>query len=662
MAANTNTNLVYTIPDLCRVCYTCVRECPVKAIRINEGQAVVIQERCIACGNCTRVCRQGAKQYRESIERASLLLRSQSMVVAIVAPSFVAEFEELHDYQSFVGMLRALGFNAVHEVAFGADLVSREYEKLFRRENKRGYISSDCPAIVSYVEKYEPELLNDLAPIVSPMVATIRFLKTRYVGSAKYVFIGPCIAKKDESGEVDAVLTFTELRDMFRSKRIRQTNVEKSEFDPPLAMRGTGFPISRGLIQALDIDQAHLDHSVIVAEGRVNFQEAIREYRSGTIGNMHLELLCCDGCTMGPGTSRDGKKFLRRALVLNYMNHRMSHADQAAWERAMEEGATTDLSSAFTSDDQRLPDPSHNEIRKVLQAMGKYTPQDHLDCGACGYDTCRNHAIAIIKGLAEIEMCLPYSIDQLHNNINKLAVSNDKLQSVQQALKQTEKLAHMGQLSAGIAHELNNPLGVVIMYSNILLDECPPDSPEIDDLKLIVEQAERCKNIVGGLLNFARKNQVNHREVDLNELVRISMSSLIVPAGIEKKVINKLVNPFAEIDQEQMVQVLTNLMKNSMEAMSKGGVLEVELKDDSDTVRIMVRDTGCGIREGDLQKVFEPFFTTKGIGKGTGLGLATAYGIVKMHKGKIEVESNSDPEQGETGTTFTIVLPRRRPI
>jgi len=662
MAGDLRTNLVYTIPDLCRVCYTCVRECPVKAIRINEGQAVVIQERCIACGNCTRVCRQGAKQYRESIERASLLLRSQSKVIAIVAPSFIAEFEELHDYHSFVGMLRALGFGAVHEVAFGADLVAREYERLFREDSRRGYVSSDCPAIVSYIEKYEPELISDLAPVVSPMVATIRFLKKRYGDEAKFIFIGPCIAKKDESNEVDAVITFTELRNMFRSKRIRQTNVDPSEFDPPLALRGAGFPISRGLVQALDIDQSHLDRSVIVAEGRVNFQEAIREYKSGTIGDMHLELLCCDGCTMGPGTSRDGKKFLRRALVLNYLNRRLAEADVAVWESAMEEGLAVDLSASFLSDDQRLPDPSHSEIRKVLQAMGKYTPQDHLDCGACGYDTCRNHAIAIIKGLAEIEMCLPYSIDQLHNNISKLAVSNDKLQSVQQALKQTEKLAHMGQLSAGIAHELNNPLGVVIMYSNILLDECPPESQEQEDLKLIVEQAERCKNIVGGLLNFARKNQVNHRDVDLNELVRVSLSSIIIPSGIEKKVINKLQNPFAEIDQEQMVQVLSNLMKNAVEAMANKGTLEIVLKEDNDNVKIQVRDTGHGIKEENLPKVFEPFFTTKGIGKGTGLGLATAYGIVKMHKGKIDVSSNSDPEKGVTGTCFTIVLPRRRPI
>jgi C4-dicarboxylate-specific signal transduction histidine kinase len=176
------------------------------------------------------------------------------------------------------------------------------------------------------------------------------------------------------------------------------------------------------------------------------------------------------------------------------------------------------LSCDFEPDDQRLPTPSVSEIRAELEKMGKFDARDFLNCGACGYESCEEHAIAIIEGLAEIEMCLPMTIDKLHNSINDLAVTNEKLISVQQALKQSEKMASMGQLSAGIAHELNNPLGVVIMYSNILLDELPKNAPAHSDLKLIVEQANRCKKIVGGLLNFARKNQVNPVEVSLEKL------------------------------------------------------------------------------------------------------------------------------------------------
>jgi signal transduction histidine kinase len=257
-------------------------------------------------------------------------------------------------------------------------------------------------------------------------------------------------------------------------------------------------------------------------------------------------------------------------------------------------------------------------------------------------------------------MCLPYTIEKLHRSVTDLALSNEKLSSMRQALKQSEKLAHMGQLSAGIAHELNNPLGVVIMYSNILRDECKPDDPLREDLKLVVEQAGRCKKIVAGLLNFARKNQVNHQLVNLNELTSHSLESVIVPSKVKISVTDKTTNPDAMLDSEQMMQVLTNLVKNAIDAMPGGGEIKILLEDTLSDVCITVSDTGLGIKDENKAKVFEPFFTTKGLGHGTGLGLATAYGIVKMHKGQITVESNTEPVNGPTGTSFKIVLPRRK--
>jgi signal transduction histidine kinase len=218
----------------------------------------------------------------------------------------------------------------------------------------------------------------------------------------------------------------------------------------------------------------------------------------------------------------------------------------------------------------------------------------------------------------------------------------------------------MGQLSAGIAHELNNPLGVVIMYSNILLDECKSDDPLREDLKLVVEQAGRCKKIVAGLLNFARKNQVNHQLVNINELISHSLEGVIVPSTVKVSVTDKTTNPHAMLDSEQMMQVLTNLVKNAIDAMPVEGGIKILLEDTLSDVSITVSDTGTGIKEEDKAKVFEPFFTTKGLGQGTGLGLATAYGIVKMHKGQITVESNTEPAKGPTGTSFKIVLPRRK--
>jgi signal transduction histidine kinase/iron only hydrogenase large subunit-like protein len=650
--------LVYTIKDRCRVCYTCVRECPVKAIRIVDGQAEVMAERCIACGNCTMVCSQGAKVYERSMDRVLQLLQNTREVIAIVAPSYVAEFEEISQTGIFAGMLKKLGFTELYEVGMGADLVAEAYEKLINGNPERGYINSDCPAIVSFIQKYHPDLITSLAPVVSPMVATARYIRKIVKSRAKIVFIGPCVAKKGESEEVDEVITFSELRSLFISRRIRPGHVDPSEFSPPLAMNGAGFPVSRGLLQSMKLEGNHVDQRVVVAEGRVNFQEAIRDYASGLLDSMHLELLCCEGCIMGPGTSPGGKKFVRRSIVLEHLYERLDQLENK--DQGVRAGSfQLDLGRSFQRDDQRLRVSPENEIEKVLQQMGKFSRQDHLDCGACGYDTCQSHAIAISQGLAEVEMCLPYSIDTLHQTIHQLADSNHKLLSVEQALRQSEKLAHMGQLSAGIAHELNNPLGVVIMYSNILLEECGNNPQLKEDLELIVEQAGRCKSIVGGLLNFARKNQVKYTRTRLEDLMRMSTASLVFPENIKFSMEMHLSNAYAEMDREQMVQVMTNLLKNGMEAMPGGGNLRVHLSDLNDWVIIRIRDEGSGIAPRDLEKVFEPFYTTKGIGQGTGLGLATTYGIVKMHRGQIDVKSNVDPEKGPVGTEFTIRLPRK---
>jgi signal transduction histidine kinase len=175
-----------------------------------------------------------------------------------------------------------------------------------------------------------------------------------------------------------------------------------------------------------------------------------------------------------------------------------------------------------------------------------------------------------------------------------------------------------------------------------------------------VEQAARCKKIVGGLLNFARKNQVNHQFIDIRELAESSVAGVIMPDNIKVTITNRTTNPSASLDGEQMTQVLTNLFKNSIDAMPDGGAIEITLEDTVSDVIFNVSDTGSGIKDEDKPKVFEPFFTTKGIGRGTGLGLATTYGIVKMHKGQITVESNADPTKGPTGTTFRIILPRRK--
>jgi iron only hydrogenase large subunit-like protein/nitrogen-specific signal transduction histidine kinase len=662
MSNTPHTNLVYTQKDLCKVCYTCVRECPVKAIRIMNGQAEVMIERCIGCGNCVKVCSQGAKVYYNSNPEVKALLDSDNKVAAIVAPSFAAEFSDIKDYKKLVGMIRSLGFDLVNEVAFGADMVAREYEKLMDLNGERPHISSDCPAIVYYIRQYHPELVPYLAPIASPMVAMTRILRKKHGHDLKVVFIGPCIAKKAESDEVDAAITFTELRCMLASAGIGETDCEATEFDPPLAGKGAIFPVSRGLLQTVNRSDDIAEGNIVVAEGRVNFRDAVKEFESGLLQSHHLELLCCEGCIMGPGMSKGGKRYTRRTQISNYVREKLNKVDPVEFAQQVDEFSDVDYSQYFEPADRRIPLPDEKEIEAALKKMGKFSPKDHLNCGACGYETCVDHAIAIVEELAETEMCLPFTIEKLHKSVEELNLSNEKLATTQQALKQSEKLASMGQLSAGIAHELNNPLGVITMYSNILKDEAPEDSPIRKDLELIVEQADRCKGIVGGLLNFARKNQVKLQDTNIEEFVKRSLQSVINPGNVKIDFKSQLTDPVVQIDQDQMNQVLTNLEKNAVEAMPDGGVLTLALRGNGNTVEIDVSDSGIGIPEENMDKLFTPFFTTKEMGKGTGLGLPLIYGIVKMHKGQISVQSNANPEKGSTGTTFKITLPRKREL
>ncbi len=665
MLRRTETPLITTIKERCRVCYTCVRECPAKAIRIVEGQAEVISERCIGCGNCVKVCSQHAKRVLSSVFKVSDILESGGEVAVCVAPSFAAEFTE-YDHMTLCGMLRRLGFKHVHEVAFGADLVARAYHKLVEERPDGNFIATTCPSVVAYVERYYPKLVANLAPIVSPMVALARFLRRMYGRDTKIVFIGPCIAKKGEAdscslpGEVDAVLTFVELRQMFEDKGIKAEDAERSDFDPPYAGEGALFPISRGLLQAAEIDENLITDDVVVADGRTGFVDAIKDCDSGNLKARLLEVLCCNGCIMGAGMTSTEAPYSRRAQVSRYVRWRIAHPDGEISDKARVSLDNLDLSRSFRTDDQRVQTPSADEVRRIMSRMGKQRPEDELNCGACGYETCLEHAEAIFKGLAESEMCLPFTIEQLRRTVGELAVSNEKLASAREALVQSEKLATMGQLAAGIAHEINNPLGVVLMYAHILMEEGCSTSGVREDLQMIVEQADRCKKIVAGLLHFARRNKVVRQPVNVREMLEAALRTVPIPENVNVEIIDRLGDsPEAELDRDQMIQALTNLISNAVTAMTGGGGLTLSCAGTAQKVTISISDNGVGIPKENIQKIFEPFFTTKKLGVGTGLGLAVTYGIVKMHRGDISLESNADPDAGATGTTFRISLPRQ---
>ncbi len=657
--------LVQSVPDKCRMCYTCVRECPAKAIKISNGQAEVVTDRCIGCGNCITVCTRGAKKPVGSLLQVRDLLKSEKKIAAIIAPSFPAEFSEVSP-EKLAGIIRAIGFDYVCEVAFGADLVAHAYKKLLTENPDNRYIGVTCPAVVNYVEKYLPDLVPYLAPIASPMVAEAKVIKMLYGDDIEIVFIGPCIAKKGEAEDktgidVSESITFAELRTLISLSKIDLDVVVEGDFNPPTPGLGALFPINRGMLQAADLKEDLVSGEIVTADGRNNFVEALKEFSSGDLEARLLEVLCCQGCIMGPGMTSKTPLFSRRAKVSNYARGILKKVNFNNWNIAMERCSSIDLSREFSSSDTRLKAPSEVEISRIMESMGKFTIEDELNCGACGYETCRNHAIAIFKGLAESEMCLPFAIDQLKNTVEELALTSDELAGAQVALKHAEKMAGMGQLAAGIAHEVNNPLGVVLMFAHTLLEEHAGNEELKEDLQTITVHADRCKKIVAGLLDFARQNKVTRVSVNVLEMVTKVISVLKRPEGIELSFTSEDIEPSAELDEDQIVQVLTNLTTNAFHAMGSTGKLTVVCGGDADKVTIKVSDTGKGIKKENLKQIFEPFFTTKGRGEGTGLGLAVTYGIIKMHRGQITVDSNADSANGPTGTTFTVTLPRRGP-
>jgi signal transduction histidine kinase/ferredoxin len=674
-----STAFITTVTERCRMCYACVRECPVKAIRITEGQARVIAERCIACGNCVRVCSQHAKLLRSSVDEARALIASGREVAAIVAPSFPAEFPGAGG-AALAGTLRALGFTYAAEVSFGADLVAREYARLLAEDPERRWISTTCPATARYVERHAPAQTAALAPIVSPMIAMARVMRKLHGETLAVVFLGPCIAKKLEAqdpevaGEVDVVLTFGELRQMLAEGGVAFGDATARDFDPPHGGLGGLFPVSRGIVRAAGMDEDLLTGEVIATQGRRHLVEGVREFAAGDLGARLLEALCCEGCVSGPGMTSERSLFQKQAQVRAHVAARLHALDRENWEAQMTLFESVNLRREWHAHDQRIGTPQRETVEAILARMGKASASDELNCGACGYDSCVAHAVAIHENLAETAMCLPHTIEQLRITLRELAAA-------QEALVQSEKLASMGQLAAGIAHEVNNPLGIVLMYSHLLLDECraklgatangagtPAGFPGYDgaggagiveDLALITEQAERCKRIVSGLLHFARQNKLARARVTCPEIADLALRATTIPAGVTVRTERRLADATAELDRDQIVQVLANLLSNAVGAMPNGGVITLRMSDEAQRVTFEVEDTGTGIAPEHLPRLFDPFFTTKPMGKGTGLGLSVSYGIVKLHGGDIHVVSRSDPEQGPTGSTFTVTIPRK---
>lgn len=638
--------VVSTIPGKCKRCYSCVRNCPVKAVRVKEGQAEVIEERCIACGTCVRVCTQNAKAIESHIPIAQKLLADHGLVVAAPAPSFPAAFADV-DPGQVVAALKQLGFSHVMEVAFGAQLLSNIGYPNLIRETKGRVITSPCPAIVTYIEKYHPSLIPALAPLVSPMIAMGRVIKQALGEEARIVFIGPCIAKKQEMadenvrGVIDAVLTYLELKDMFDARNIIVSEQKVMPLDGPRADLARCFPISGGLLKSAAMTCDVLDSDILVTEGKDRTLEIVREIEKDTIATRFFDLLFCEGCISGPVMDNKVSGTESKDIISKFVK---KHRDPQGTREDVRTFRSVNLEREFSNKKAPMWIPTEAELKEILARVGKTNPEDELNCGACGYLSCRDKATAVYQGLAEAEMCLPYLIDEL--------------QKTQESLIQSEKMVTLGEIAAGIAHEINNPLAGVLVYAKLMRKNLRDNTVVVEEfdsrLQSIEKETERCSRIIKNLLDFSRQSVPTIRPVDMNKKLENAITLLEHQAELSNVRIarNMARNlPSVHADPDQYLQVFINIIINAIQAMPDGGTLTItsEYIPRSDEVVISFTDTGVGIPKENMKKLFIPFFTTKEKGKGVGLGLPVCYGIVQRHGGKIEVESTVG-----AGATFTI--------
>ncbi len=446
--------------ETCIACYACVRACPVKAIRVKTDQVKpeIIPERCIGCGSCVAVCGPGAIEIRNSKDELKKILGSGLKVAALVDPSIAGEFPDITDYRKFVQMLRALGFQYIHEVAFGVDLVARAYKTLFEESKGKYYIMSNDPVTVSFVEKYRPGLVPNLAPLMPPVAATAGVVRKIAGNDVTLVHISPLIASKDEirrfEGEnrIDLAITFVELRELFSEAHIHESDLEYSDFDAPLGYKGSFFPVARGIIQAAGIEEELHLTPVITVEGE-GMIDALDEFEEniGTIKH-HFNLFYKE-FLMGRGTSAGGLRLLRQSQLIKYVEKRLKTLDRNEWEANITEFAMLDLTRTFRTDDQTLPLPSESTLNKILKEIDQQKPFE-VGCGACGYASCKDFAIAIAQGLAIPEMCNTYASRNRQDHIQSLKISNEKLAQAQEALKKSERAAQKEKEAAREASEI----------------------------------------------------------------------------------------------------------------------------------------------------------------------------------------------------------------
>ncbi len=402
----------------CRHCYKCVRNCAVKAISVKDEQARIMVDHCINCGRCLEVCPQNAKTFASDLDRVKGYLSQGFKTIISIAPSYAGVLE-FDTPGQVVDALQRLGFYEVRETAEGAALVTNEYKKLVRKGEMPNIITTCCPSVNDLVEKYYPDCAKLMAPVVSPMIAHGRYIKKVYGPDVKVVFLGPCIAKKQEAigddrvfGAIDAILTFEELADWLTEAGIDLHACEDKPMGNPDPKINRLYPVSGGVIQSVITEEDADGYHKVFVDGLENCMEMLECLQKGELDHCFIEANVCEGgCAKGPASAHWNTSYVKtKVKIENVVSYKAA--------RDLPDMTTEELAKEFG--DHSLSDvmPSEEQIRRILRSTGKYAPEDELNCGACGYSTCREKAIAVFQGKAELSMCMPYALAQAESMSN----------------------------------------------------------------------------------------------------------------------------------------------------------------------------------------------------------------------------------------------------
>ena len=701
--------VVYTDTDKCEACSACLRVCRTKSIMIKDGKSKIIEESCINCGACIKACSKGAKKYQSGMDSLDRILEKGKGAL-ILAPSYVIILKKYScSPKQFCTGLRKLGFSLVYEASFGADVVTKVYLnyisdllKMKGRENVH-IISSPCPSLMNFMEKHTSALLDEFAPIMSPMAAQAVLVKRWNNDQVNIVGASPCMAKKSElldqgMGLYEQELTFEELIKLIDERGIIPSNLEESEFDGIQALYGAGFPVSGGLTKALEPFSGEYgfnllsdDYLIIEGEDRsTNFLKQMASLKTRGVGlsgyPLLMDILYCEGCIMGKSMGVEGDYWENRRIITDYTKRRFVKLKNESkecqgysilvkntveapifqeWLAIVEHLIKENkFSAAWNNLQYYKKTPTEEELRAILESDGKHSQEDELNCGACGYETCRERAIAVVNGENQPGGCIVHVKYEAKISLEE----NKRLQELD--------LLKSDFLST-VSHELRTPLTSVLGFSKIIqkrledvvFPQVKTDDKKVnrtirqisDNVNIIISESHRLTNLINDVLDLSKmeagKIDWKMESLSLKEVIEratAATSSLFEQKGLVH--INDIEElPPIQGDKDRLIQTVINLLSNAVKFTDQGSIT-CRAQATGNEITVSIIDTGLGIAQEDLSKVFEKF---KQVGdtltdkpKGTGLGLPICRQIVEQHNGHIWVES----EIGK-GSTFSFAIP-----